>query len=277
MRILISTALFAILALGGAQRVEAQTEPTIIRATTAPSDTRRLGFDIRGVVRKLDVERGDAVKSGQRLMSLDDTEERARLDFANRRADVTQQVAEADARVQLAEVELARAREAVKATVGTQLEVDRTEAEMKIARARLAQAKHEGQVFAAEAAAQQARVERFSLYTPMDGFIEEIIVKAGENVDESRPVINVVDIDPLHVEVRLLETQQVQQLRVGQSLEVRYPNGNWTPAKVDFIGKVGDARSGTLLFRLEWPNPGLVPAGQAVEVRVPAAAVATGN
>ncbi len=107
MRSLISTALLAFLAVGAVNRVAAQTEPTVIRATTAPSDTRRLGFDIRGVVRKLDVERGDAVKSGQLLMSLDDTEERARLDFANRRADVTQQVAEAEARVELSEVELA--------------------------------------------------------------------------------------------------------------------------------------------------------------------------
>lgn len=274
MRSLISAALLAFLAVGAVNRVAAQTEPTVIRATTAPSDTRRLGFDIRGVVRKLDVERGDAVKSGQLLMSLDDTEERARLDFANRRADVTQQVAEAEARVELSEVELAIRQRNFEQKVVNELELKRAEAELKIARARLAQAKHEGQVFAAEAAAQRARVERFSLHTPMDGFIEEIIVKAGENVDESRPVINVVDIDPLHVEVRLLDTRQVQQLRVGQSLEVRYPNGQWSSATIDFIGKVGDARSGTLLFRLKWPNPGLVPAGQAVEVQVPAAAVA---
>ena len=48
------------------------------------------------------------------------------------------------------------------------------------------------------------------------------MVKEGEQVDESKPVMEIVDLDPLYVDVTLVDTSVVQRLKLGQKVQVRY-------------------------------------------------------
>lgn len=249
----------------------------VFPGTTAPSQSRQVGFDIRGVVAEVKVERGSRVKAGDVLMRLDDSEERAQLEVAMLRTDVSKQLAEAEARVKLAEVQYGREKANFDKGVSSEGLVQEREAELLVAQARLAQVEQEGRIAKAQHFAQLKRVEKYTRHSPIDGVIREITRREGENVDETRPVLEIVSIDPLYIDVRLVPNDVVRKLSVGQSIEVRYGAGSWKSATVNFIDPVGDARSGTRYFRLELPNPDhieSIDAGVTVDVRVPASLLA---
>ncbi len=244
----------------------------VFPGTTAPSQSRQVGFDIRGVVAEVKVERGSRVKAGDVLMRLDDSEERAQLEVALLRTDVSKQLAEAEARVKLAEVQYGREKANFDKGVSSEGLVQEREAELLVAQARLAQVEQEGRIARAQHFAQLKRVEKYTRQSPIDGIIREITRREGENVDETRPVLEIVSVDPLYIEVRLVPNDVVRKLSVGQTIDVRYGSGTWKSATVNFIDPVGDARSGTRYFRLELPNPDnaeSIDAGVTVDVRVP--------
>lgn len=247
-------------------------QPTLYTGLTSASDTRKLGFDIRGVVAKVEVKKNQKVKVGEPLIQLDDREERARLEFYKKRADTALQVAEAEQTYNVKKIDYERKLTMFQqGSVATDFEVKTAEAEMNIARIRIEQAKHDSEVATAEMLAQQMRVDRMMVTAPMEGEIADVIVKPGEQVDESKPVLQIDDLDPLYVDVTLADTSIVQKLKVGQSIRVRYgKESQWLSATVDAIDTSADKRSGTHPFRLSLPNPEMRPGGQKVEVEIPA-------
>jgi RND family efflux transporter MFP subunit len=277
-----SMLIFAIAAssmfVGGRDVVRAEPAPSassiVIQGTTTPSDTRKLGFDIRGVVGQIHIKRGDIVQAGSKLLSLVDEEERAQLEYYQRRADVTLDIAEAEAQLELRRIDLARKSDLFDNKAVSKFELQTAETEVKVAEIKVQQARHAGDVNLSQAAAQESRVRRLNMMVPADVvgdvYVRDVIVKSGENVDESRPVIEIIDLDPLYVEVKLLESSRVDDLKVGQSLSVRYTNEDeWFDAKINFIDPQADARAGTRMFRMEMPNPKGREAGLQVDVRVP--------
>lgn len=251
----------------------------VFTGLTSASDSRKLGFDIRGVVAKVEVKKNQKVKAGDPLISLDDREESARLEYYKKRADTALQVAEAEQTFNVKKIDYDRKLEMFKqGSVATDFEVKTAEAEMNIAKIRIDQARHDSEVATAEMNAQQQRVDRMKVVAPMDGEIADVIVKAGEQVDESKPVLQIVDLDPLYVDVTLVDTSIVQKLKIGQTLRVRYgKESQWLTATVDAIDTEADKRSGTHPFRLSMPNPEMRPGGQKVEVEIPASYVAAGR
>lgn len=269
----------AAVALMSCAMVFADTVDTV-PGTTAPNKSIEVGFDIRSVVQEVKVTRGQHVKAGELLMRLDDREERATLEVARLRMDVSHQVAEAQARLDLAVIQYEREKSILDKGSGNPSLVQEKEAEVKVAEARLAQANLDGMIAKAQYETQVQRVEKYSKKSPIDGIVREIIKYEGENVDETRPVIEIVSIDPLYVEVRLLSNDVVSSLTLDQTVRVKYGNGEFKNAKVNFIDPVGDARSGTRFVRLELPNPpgpGMIGAGVTVDVEVPQSVAGANN
>lgn len=251
-----------------------------VPGTTAPNKSIEVGFDIRSVVAEVKVERGQHVKAGDLLMKLDDREERATLEVARLRMDVSHQIAEAQARLDLARVQYEREKSILDKGSGNPSLVQEKEAEVKVAEARLAQASLEGAIARAQYEAQLQRVEKYSKKSPIDGIVREIIKFEGENVDETRPVIEIVSIDPLYIEVRLLSNDIVRQMTLNQTVRVKYGDGEFKNATVNFIDPVGDARSGTRFVRLEVPNPAgpeMIGAGVTVDVEIPQSVAGANN
>lgn len=251
-------------------------EPATFTGLTSASDSRKIGFDIRGVVAKVEVKKNQKVAAGQLLVTLDDREERARLEYFKKRADTTLSVAEAEETYNVKKIDYEKKLSLFnQSKVATEFEVKTAEAEMNIARIRIDQAKHDSEVATAEMIAQQMRVERMSVVAPMDGEISDVIVRPGEQVDESKPVLQIVDLDPLYVDVTLVDTAIVQKLKIGQTIRVRYgKESQWLTATVDAIDTEADKRSGTHPFRLSLPNPEMRPGGQKVEVEIPSSYLA---
>lgn len=239
---------------------------------TAASDTRKLGFDIRGVVAKVEVKKNQKVTAGQPLIQLDDREERARLEYYKKRADTALQVAEAEQTYNVKKIDYERKLTMFnQGSVATDFEVKTAEAEMNIAKIRIDQARHDSEVATAEMIAQQMRVDRMMVTSPMDGEVADVIVKPGEQVDESKPVLQIDDLDPLYVDVTLVDKSIVRKLQIGDKVRVRYEDeSQWRDAVVDAIDTAADRRSGTHPFRLTLPNPELRRAGDKVVVEIPA-------
>ena len=79
-----------------------------VTGLTVPSDVRKIGFSIRGVVAKVDVKKNDVIRAKQPLLSLDDTEERATLEMYKLAADTALQVAEAGQKYELKKLDYER-------------------------------------------------------------------------------------------------------------------------------------------------------------------------
>ena len=139
---------------------------------------------------------------------------------------------------------------------------------MNIAKLRIEQATHDGAIAQAQADAQQARIDLMHKTSPIDGEVRDVIVKPGEQVDETKPVVEIVKLDPLYVEVKLVDTDIVQKLKLGDKVQVKYSDEDrWRDAVVESIDPQADSRTTTHPFRLSLPNPEGRTAGLRVEIQ----------
>lgn len=240
---------------------------------TKPSGDVALAFVRPGKVDNLHVKEGDPVKAGQVLVELDNTAEQVQVAQLKAQAENTMQMTAAKLQLDQSELELKRY-QAVAGVIYsgvravTDLEVERAELEVRIARLRaeLAEFEHTQDQLKYQEALKQ--LERMRLVSPIEGRVEKLVAKAGEAADALTPVIRVVNIDPLYVEV-FVQREVASALRVGGSAEVRFvqPTGKSALGKIIHISQVADAASDTLMVRVELPNPTVRAAGERVTVK----------
>lgn len=267
---------------GFAQATPAPAAAAVSTGITAPSDVRKIGFDLRGVVAKVEVKKNDTVKAGQSLLSLGDAEERATLEMYKLAADAALEVSEAQQTYELKKIDYERKQGMFEnGQVASEFEVRTAKTEMEIAKIRIDKARHEAAQNQARADAQSARLEKMKRVVPNDfpeGQVSEVTVKEGEQVDETKPVVELVDLDPLYVNLTLVDTAVVQRLKLGDTLRVKYGDeSRWRDATVDAIDPSANSASGKHPFRLRLPNPEMRNAGLRVEVQLPSTGVAGTN
>ncbi len=218
-----------------------------------------VGAERAGRISNLSVEEGGAVKVGQPLFEIDDTESRAQADQAGA------QVAQADA--QLADTlapiqrpaDLAVLQQAIRqaqaAAILSQRDFernsalagrgfvskarldaaraarDRDTAALAEARGRVTQGEQvsrTGQIRAAEAALVQARaarrgahvsLSRFRVAAPASGSVEQVYFRAGEVVGIGQPVIALLPPERLRVRFFVSETR-LAEAKVGRTVSV---------------------------------------------------------
>ena len=234
-----------------------------------PRQVLKLAAPVTGVVASVEVERGDRVKKGQLVATLDaDVEEaasqiaqvraandtairsgRARLDFLKRKQVRNEQLRTTDA-VSFAQMDEATADARV-------AEATLREAELNMAMARLEARRAVGQL-------QQRRI-----YSPVDGVVTERALGPGEFRNDQAHILTVAELDPLRIET-FLPIALYNQIKVGDRADVlpEEPVGGTYTAIVTVVDRVLDAASSTIGVRLELPNPDLVlPAGIHCRVR----------
>jgi RND family efflux transporter MFP subunit len=214
-------------------------------ARLVPARSANVAAPTPGVVTRVLVRVGDAVKAGQVLAELNDTEARLGLDAAK--------------------VELVRAKgiwasigPAVAANTISKVEVDRAEADVKAAEVR---------VMMAEAKLQATRVT-----APLDGTVVTLSVSPGEAVGPNSPAVATVsDLRDLHAAFDVSE-QGIGQVSVGQACTVKVWAGSAEyEGVVAAIGAVVDPASGTVHVRVRLKVPEGKPAprpGGAATVRL---------
>lgn len=214
-----------------------------------------LKAEVKGVLKKLNIQEGRAVRAGEVLAELDDTPYRLQLeqDEATRlkalsellldrffqqpdlsgnpddleklkKAEETFLQAEAahsEGRISQAELDRAR-REYELALIGSGLKRD----EIIAASKGLTQA---------EVSVKRARMEleKTRISAPFSGVVTLIKVAPGENIEIGREICTVVDLSQLKIEAKVLETL-IGKIKIGREADVRF---SAYPGKV-FRGRV---------------------------------------
>jgi RND family efflux transporter MFP subunit len=239
------------------------------QAFTLPYKEYKISFPTMGVIKSVNIKEGDVIKKGDVIMKQDDSEDLAELkvlDAAIGQGELGLKVGEAKLRV--AESEYKSKSNLKNSGAFNDLEVERALAERDVAAAQLEQAKKELEQTKAKRDKQATHVDNMTLKAATDGVIKELINDIGSNIDPTKPVVTVVQNNPLLVEVQVPALSSLQ-LKKGEKLRVTYDKKNWREASVSFLSPQADAGSGMRMIRLELANPDGEPSGLQVFVELP--------
>ena len=165
----------------------AQTGAVVASANVAPAQVTRLSFTIAGRVKEVLVSKGDQVTAGQVLVTLDSAELDAAVQQATANRGVT--FAQWEYNLQPRPKQLPEDRVIAKARL------DKSDAQIEIAKLRLAQA---------------------SLLSPINATVVSVDVQPGESVDVAQVVVTIATLDQLQVETKDLSERDVPGVKVGQ-------------------------------------------------------------
>lgn len=227
-----------------------------------------------GLIEQVLVDRGDRIKAGQLLLTLDSRVERATLDQARHRAAMVGGIRSGESRVDYAALKLARREKLAQDQFVSSQDRDEAAAEKRLAEAELVQAREAKRDAELDELRSTQLLALRSLRSPLNGVVVERMAHPGDladNRDLRKPLLRVADISVLHVEV-LLPVAAYGKLRPGAPVTVRpeSPIGGSLAARVKTVDPVADVASGTFRVRLELPNPDLkLPAGITCQADIP--------
>jgi len=230
----------------------------------------KVGSGSPGILETVDVDRGDFVKKGQVLATLQAGVEKATLEVAQARAEMEASIKAKDANRDFFRRKQQRHEELYKNQALAFSQMDEVETNRILAEMQLQEALENKRVAELELKRASEVVKRLTIHSPIDGVVVERFLSPGEYV-ENQPVMKLAQIDPLNVEV-VIAVKWFPSIKVGMQARVipEAPLGGVYPAEVKIVDRVIDAASGTFGVRLELPNPDhRLPAGLKCKVIFP--------
>lgn len=227
-----------------------------------PSQFAEVSSSILGVVDEIVVKRGDSVKKGQALMTLESRIETATIKLARARAERNQAIKARTARVDFTHRRLERNKELFSRNLTSEQVVDEARTEALLAELELGEILEERTIAELELERAMEALAIRTIRSPFDGVVVEIIVAEGESI-ENRPLMKIARIDPLNVEI-IAPIQAFGKIKAGMKALVvpEDPIGGQYTAQVVIVDRVIDASSGTFGVRLLLPNQNFeLPAG----------------
>jgi RND family efflux transporter MFP subunit len=220
-----------------------------------PAVTAKVGSNTIGILETIPVDRGDMVKEGQVVATLQAGVEKATMELAKAKAELDATIKGKRAEMEFAERSKQRKKELYEKKTLSFQEWDEAETKRILAELALNEALEEKRIAEFEYKRSVEVVKRMSIRSPINGVVVERHLSLGEYV-ETQPIMTLAQIDPLHVEV-IMPVSTLGSVQVGMFAEVRpeAPVGGVYKAKVTIVDKVVDAASGTFGVRLELPNP----------------------
>lgn len=224
---------------------------------------------VEALVETVRVDRGDVVKAGQVLATLESSVERATLAMTRHRAESDAAVRASEARLAYGARRLSRNEELRRDQIVSLSDQDEAETAKVLADIAVLEAHENRRLAQLETDRAQAALALRTIQSPVNGVVVERFLSPGEFAKQA-PIVKVAQIDPLRVEV-FAPVAMLDEVRVGMRAEVRpeAPVTGAYQARVTVVDRVVDAASGTFGVRLELPNPGhALPAGLRCTVRI---------
>jgi RND family efflux transporter MFP subunit len=237
-------------------------EPIVIEGLIEPYMIVNVGSPVRGILKSVKVDRGDMVRKGQVLATLESGVERATMALARARAEMEQTIRAGEARLEFSLRKQRRFEELYKKKVIPFTDMDEARTASELALVELEEAKENKRIAGLEFKHSVAVVNRMRIHSSITGVVMERFLSPGEHV-EDQPVLKLAQIHPLHVEV-FAPVELLGTIKVGMHADVspEKPVGQVYKARVTIVDQVVDAASGTFGVRLELPNPKYrLPAG----------------
>lgn len=213
--------------------VEARMAPVIesisLIGTIAANEEIEVKSETDGVVQEILFEEGEPVEQGDLLVRLDETKLIAEL-------------ADAEARLKLAESTYARSRQLYEQQLISQQEFDQAASTFEVGRATV------------EVRRRQLRDAR--VYAPFPGRTGARYISPGQVITRNTPITWLVDLDPVKVEMNMPE-RFLSQTRPGQRVQFEvaaYP-GQKFEGEIYFIAPRLDLDTRTALVKTRIANP----------------------
>jgi membrane fusion protein (multidrug efflux system) len=217
--------------------------------TLAPVQGVTLSADAEGTITKILVESGTAVKAGDPLVEIDTSVEVAQLNAAQ-------------ARAELAQINIERAKELLSNKTLAKSEFDTIEASSKQS--------------VADVAALKAQIDKKLVRAPFDGRIGIRLVNVGQYISKGRALMPLQKLDPIYVNFNVPQ-RQLSDLTIGQKLSVTVDayQGKVFEGTVSAINSEVDASTRNVSVQATLTNPQeLLRAGMFAQVEVLLPAVA---
>jgi RND family efflux transporter MFP subunit len=232
-----------------------------------------LGFEGPGFIKTVNIKEGQHVKVGQILMTQDSSKEE--LDLKGMILDATDvavRAAEAQHEAQQAAFDIVAHLQGGDA--GNTTEYAKAKADLKESELQIEKEKQDQQIKQTKVEKQLQVIKDMKLVSPVDGYVQTVESHVGENVDPSKPVLTIVQNDPLIVQMEM-RTEMAQKLEIGRTMNVSYDQQKWISAKVTFKQPMANTGGGTQTVHLELANPEGRDSGQFIYMELPADLTAT--
>jgi RND family efflux transporter MFP subunit len=279
--------LTAILAVSGCGKAQQAVKEAEITVNTAPAQIQDLAKSVSysGIIRGknevylmpkvsarvtgIAVKAGDTVKTGQTLITLDNTDFIAGVQQAEAglaMAEAGQRANQMQVESALADYERAQALYAAGAIADQQLELARLKYES------LTAGSAEAAVAQAQAALSAARtlLAKCVITSPLDGVVGSIGVSLGDTANPAAVAAIVSDTSELQVQVMVSEAE-VSYIQPGSAVQVYISavQEQAFPGKVESIASVADPVTHNFAVKVDLPNPeGRIKSGMFAELKV---------
>ena len=236
----------------------------------------KLGTPETGIIEAVNVDRDKTVKKGDIVARLDSEIQRIALDVARAKANNENDINGEKTRLTFRTTEAERSVTLHSRGNASSKSRDEAVTERELAQVALSKARFEHDMAQLDLAQAQARLDRRSIRSPVNGVVADVTIKPGEYAYEQAPLMTIAEIDPLYVKV-FVPVRHYRKFDLGMVGEVRpeEPISGVYKAQVTVVDRVFDAASSTFGVRLELPNPNYtLPAGMRCRVNFPAQEVA---
>jgi len=226
---------------------------------------------VTGKVMEIFVEEGKAVRRGQVLARLDDSQLRAQLKVDEAQLNAAKRATtENEARLREAELTLGRRQQLVKDKVISRAELDSADAEVESLKARIAMAHQQVEVAQSQLNARQTDLADMVVRAPFDGVAISKDAQPGEMISPVSAgggftrtgICTIVDMSSLEIEVDVSESY-INRVKPGQPVEAlldAYPD--WRiPSKVITTVPSADRQKATVRVRIGFDqlDPRILP------------------
>jgi macrolide-specific efflux system membrane fusion protein len=186
-----------------------------------PRDYVDVGTQVSGQVKKLHIEIGSTVKSGQLLAEIEPTVYTSKVD-ADRAQLRTQeaQLADKQAQLALAEQQFKRQQNLQKENATTQDAVDTAAAALRSAKAQIDVLKAQADQTRSSLRGNEANLSYTKIYAPMSGTVVSQAAKQGQtlNANQQAPIVlRIADLSTMTVQSQVSEAD-VSKLKVGMDV-----------------------------------------------------------
>ncbi len=200
-----------------------------------------------GLITKILVREGDAVRHGQIVATLDTSVLDASFEISRRRAEFDGRLQAAVAEQKMRSRRLEKLYELQRRGHASPAEIDRAEADLAVAEAQVTLAHEDRELSKLECERIQAQIEQRRLRSPIDGVVVEVFHEVGESIVFSDPrMMTLVQLHPLRVKFPV-SVKQSQEFAENQKVAIELPEFKATvEGRVQLVAPVLDAKSGTV-------------------------------
>ncbi|MDH3388339.1 MAG: efflux RND transporter periplasmic adaptor subunit [Gammaproteobacteria bacterium] len=217
---------------------------------------------VAGVIEKLYVERSQQVSAGQVVAELEASVERANVELARYRANVESEIELGKVNINFDRLRKKRVEGLLEAQNISRENADQIEREVQLSRWKLKQAKELADIRKLELRKAEEQLKQKSIPAPFDGFVLDTFKYRGEYV-EDQAILRLAQLDPLVVEA-IVPMENFGMVKSGMQAEILADVllKDKLSGEVIAVDRIGDTASNTFGVKLSLPNPeNRIPAG----------------